>query len=477
MRRLSSLVLLAASALSCPADSVQERAAADGAKLCPQRGLGGDDAAKLTPNATKWVEVEIGAERCEKMKGYLSVPDPLPAGRKCALFFMFHGNGDVGKHRVKNHAQITTERDPVIVIGVQYQALQEDGSGKMGLPTLADGADVIRGSRWLLDKAMSDYPVDPERVFVGGFSWGTAWASGWCAGEWKNDPEKFPFRACFLYGSGGAGSKATMPPIPVIAMCGEEETAVLGTINIVEAVRHYANVVASWGIPVQYHEIPKMGHAVNARCLQITRDIVNDLGGPGAPEYPDPGAMKSDPLPFAAPTDPYVKELLALCEADLWKAARDRMREIETDRKIALKDKKLPLAFAKEMQKFAETEMPRLEKILAQCARDQGAPNPFQVRRMKGLIEAWDAFPWAKKPSYAASVAPFTDDYPPVAREREREKRMRDAWALEAEEGKRPDAKALYEALAARKDEDGGKSPWPRAAAWRLKWWIDGGKK
>ncbi|KAF0244049.1 MAG: hypothetical protein FD180_2861 [Planctomycetota bacterium] len=48
---------------------------------------------------------------------------------------------------------------------------------------------------------------------------------------------------------------------------------------------------------------------------------------------------------------------------------------------------------------------------------------------------------------------------------------MRDAWALE-QSGKRDEAKPLYEALAARESEDGGKSEWPGAATYRLKWWF-----
>lgn len=457
-----------------PANRIRERTKKDAEKLLPQPGLGGDEASKLEPDNATFTEVKIEVEGCEKMTGYVSLPEKIEAGRKVPLFFMFHGNGDVGQHRVRNHAKITTARDPAIVIGVQYQELQADGKGKMGLPTLATPENVIKGSRWLLDKVMKEHPVDPERVFVGGFSWGTAWASGWCAHEWETNPGGFPFRACFLYSSGGAASKTTIAPIVWVSFVGEEETAVLGSINVVESVRHWSNALAAWGIPVLYHEIPKMGHAVNNRCLQITRDLVNDLGGPGSLPYPSAGAPRPDPLPFAPSADPYVGEVTALCAEDRWPEAVARAIEIENDRKIPLKDKRAILAFKKEMEKFAQAELPRLDKLLAEAVKSDAMPNPFHPRRQKWLLEAYAKWPWAQKKSYAENLAKVEGDFPPILREKEREKQMREAMVLETEgKEKRPEAKALYEKLAARASEDGGKSPWPRAAVWRLRWWLD----
>ncbi|MCC6465692.1 MAG: hypothetical protein IT463_10165, partial [Planctomycetes bacterium] len=298
-------------------EEIRKRGAEDAALLLPQRGLGGDDSGKVEPDKTTLKECKIEVEGCEKMTGYVLTPDTLPEGRKVALMFTFHGNGDLGRGRVQNVGRITTARDPVITIGVQYQELTPEGGGTMGMPTLATQDKIIEGSKWLLKKVMAEQPVDPARVFVSGFSWGTSWASGWARKEWMENPDAFPFRAVFLYSSGGAVSRETCPPVPWINFVGSEETAVLGTINVVASVRHYSNTLAAWGIPVQYHEIPKMGHAVNGRCHQITRDVVNDLGGPGRLPY---GTAQEAPeaVTFEASTDALVLELQKLCNEDRW---------------------------------------------------------------------------------------------------------------------------------------------------------------
>jgi hypothetical protein len=479
MRALSAAVLALLALLPAGAEEpgarVRERAAADGAKFFPQLGLGGGDANPIAMGPADFSEMKIEEPGCEKMTGYMSLPKNLDKAKKYALMFVFHGNGDRGKGRVGVLAQITTERDPVIVIGVQYQELQADGTGKMGLPTLAKPDVVINGCRWLLEKTMKEQPVDPGRVFVGGFSWGTAWSSGWAEDWWKENPETFPFRALFLYSSGGAGTKATIPPIPQFCTVGELETEKAGNFEVLPAVRHYTNVLANWGVPVLYHEIPKMGHDVNARCLQITRDAINDMGGPGSLAYPPAGgaaAPQPEPLPVVKNDDKFVKEILALLSADRWPEAVARIAEIEVDRKVPLADKKAVLALRTELQKFAQADLPRLDKLLAEAIKADAAPGPFQLRRQKALLEAYAKWPWAQKKQYAETVAKFTDDYPPVARERDREKAMRDAWALE-QSGKRDEAKPMYVALAAREAEDGGKSDWPRAAKYRLTWWFE----
>lgn len=455
-------------------EAVSARAKADAARLLPQRGLGGSETNDIKPNGTKFSECRIEAEGCEKMKGFLSVPEDLEPGKKYALLFVFHGNGDRGEARTRVLSQVTTRRDPVFVIGVQYQELTEDGKGKMGLPTLAKPDKIIEGCKWLLAKTIKDQPIDTSRVFVGGFSWGTAWTSGWCNKEWRENPDAFPFRAAFLYSSGGQGTKESMPPIPVISTVGENELQAKGNYEVLPAVRHYSNVISAWGVPCQHHEIPGMGHDVNYRCLQITRDVINELGGPGAVPYASGPKAAPEPLPFEASDDPYVKEVTALCADDKWAEALKRIDAIDTDRKVKAKDKKAVKAFEKTLVDFAKKEMPRLDKLIAQEIKEEKMPGEFVLRRQRGLIEAFGAESWAKDRGFAQTLARINDDFPPVAREREREKLMRDALALERENGKRAEAKAVYEKLAARKDEDRGASIWPKAAAYRLQWWLDG---
>ncbi|NUN47868.1 MAG: hypothetical protein HUU15_03460 [Candidatus Brocadiae bacterium] len=475
---LSALLLvlpcLAQEPAAAPGRRIRDRAAVDGKVLFPQRGLGGGDANPVQMGPADFSELAIGEPGCESMTGYMSLPKGLDRSKRYALLFVFHGNGDRGKGRVGVLARVTTERDPVIVIGVQYQELQADGSGKMGLPTLAKPDVILKGCRWLLEKTMKEQPVDPERVFVGGFSWGTAWTSGWATSWWKEDPEGFPFRALFLYSSGGAGSKSTLPPVPTVCMVGELETKEAGNYDVLPSVRHYSNVLAHWGFPVLHHEIPGMGHDVNARCIQITRDVIQDLGGPGSLPYPSPGGIADpgpEPLGFAKNEDRYVQEILALLADDRWPDAIGRIAAIELDRKITLADKRAVLAFRTEMQKFAQAELPRLDRLLSETARAGGIPGRFQLRRQRALLEAYSRWPWAQKKQYAETIAIFDGDYPPTLREAKRRHAMLTAWTLELS-GCRDDAKPLYEELVAAEQEDGGVSPWPAAAKYRLKWWT-----
>ncbi|MCB9893674.1 MAG: hypothetical protein H6839_04420 [Planctomycetes bacterium] len=472
---LSPLALAQDAPEAKPGQKFIDRAARDAAKLLPQTGLGGDDSKKLNSAKHSFETVKIEVEGCEKMEGYISLPENLDKSKKYALMFAFHGNGDVGKGRVKNVAGASTDRDPVITIGVQYQELTEDGKGKMNLPTLATPQKIIEGSRWLLDKVMKDQPVDPERVFVSGFSWGTSWASGWAGQEWRDDRKHFPFRAVFLYSSGGAVTEADCPPCPWICTVGEDETAVLGSINVVAAVRNYCNALASWGKPVLYHEIPGMGHAVNYRCIQITRDVINDLGGPGMVPYPtgDEGT-RPEPLPFEPSDDPYVKEVIELCNADEWQAALARIEAIDDDKSIGSKEKRAVKHFDKDVEKIAKKEVKRVDDLVAEAIKSETMPAAWQIKRLRAIAATWAEESWIKDKGYDERLAKLDGDFPPAIREREREQQMRDAMQLESQKDKRSEARKLYEELAKRENEDDGNSIWPKAAKYRLSWWIDG---
>ncbi|CAG0952622.1 hypothetical protein PLCT2_00285 [Planctomycetaceae bacterium] len=163
-----------------------------------------------------------------------------------------------------------------------------------------------------------------------------------------------------------------------------------------------------------------------------------------------------------------------LCAEDKWAEAVARIDEIDKDRKLKTKDKKAVKAFEKTIVDFAKKEMPRLDKLIAHDIEGEKMPGEFVLRRQRALLAAFGTQSWAKDKGYDTTLAKINDGFPPLAREREREKLMREAFALESTNGKRADAKALYEKLAARKSEDGGQSPWPRAAAYRLQWWLDG---
>lgn len=456
-----------------PGRKIIDRAERDAVKLLPQTGLWGDDDARLTPHKTTFKTVAIEVEGCEKMEGYISLPENLDKDAKYALFFMFHGNGDRGDNRVKNLARITSERDPIITIGVQYQELTPEGKGEMGLPTLASSEKIIEGCRWLLGKVIEDHPVDTERVFVGGFSWGTTWASSWARAEWENAPDSFPFRAVFLYSSGGAVRRENCPPCPWVLFVGENETAVLGRINVVRSVRQFGNTLKSWGVPTMYHEIPGMGHATNNRVKQITRDVINALGGPGVTDYGGDDPFKAEPLPFKKSDDPYVREVVGLCESDDWAGALERVEEIAGDRDIPRKEKRAVRNFDRDIVKVARDVVRDVHGEIESAIDDGKMPNPALIARLRAICETFADETWISNRDYNDTLEFLDTDFPPVARERERAEMMRQAAELEAAEGKRAEARKLYEELAARKDEDDGRSIWPRAAEYRLMWWVD----
>ncbi|MEZ5991194.1 MAG: hypothetical protein R3E76_02445 [Planctomycetota bacterium] len=452
------------------------RAEKDAQKFLPQTGLGGDESGRVAPGKSTFETLKIEVDGCEKMEGYICLPEDLDKDKKYALMFTFHGNGDVGAGRVKNVARISSDRDPVITVGVQYQELTEAGKGQMGLPQLASSDKIFEGSRWLLDKVMKDQPVDPNRVFVSGFSWGTAWASQWACKEWREDPDNFPFRAIFLYSSPGyPREKAECPPVPWFCTVGSTETKVAGSVNVIASVRQFCNRMSAWGMPVLYHEIPGMGHAVNGRCHQITRDAINELGGPGALPYPEDGeTVRAEPLPFDASDDPYVREVIDLCNADDWAGALARIEQIKDDKEIGSKEKREIKHFDKDIEKVAKKEIKRVDDLVQDAVKAGKMPAPYLIKRLRAITETWAEESWVKGKGYDETLAFLETDFAPVKREHEREQMMKDALVLEAQEGKREEAKAKYQALAKRADEDEGRSVWPKAAEYRLSWWIDG---
>lgn len=461
---------------------LHERDAADAKLLMPQAGLGGTT---NTPAGKRqaMIELPIGEPGCEKMTGYIQLPDPMPAaGKKVALIVAFHGNGDVGKARVGVFASAHTDRDPIIACGVQYQQTKEGGGGEFNAPTLASGQKILDGAAWLMKKVMAEYPIDPERVFVGGFSWGTAWASNLALQAWRDSPATFPFRGVFLCGSPAyATSKAQVPPVPWIFTHGSKETDVVGN-NIVQAVRQVANRFLAWGITTGYHEIPGMGHAMNGQVVTIIRETINQLGGPGldtatikpagANASGSPAAPEREPLSFEASDDTYVKEIVGMCNDDEWVAALARIEEIMHDRNIPSRDKREVRYFKRDVERAARAAFPATEAALQAAAEKQVFPSSADEKRLRAIVAAFADATWLKGREHPLEVLDrFGDDFPPRVRERERAAAMTAAWKLEASD--RSAAKAAYKALAERASEDGGTSVWPRAAEYRLGWWLD----
>lgn len=455
-----------------------ERARRDCGLLFPQTGLGGDPEAKMprpTDKEADFLEFKVESEGNNGMVAFKYVLKNPQPGKKYPLMFTFHGNGELGSSNVRNLGPLLLGSDPCYVCGMQYQLLEADGKPKFNNPRNADMPTTSRAARWVLEKMLKDHPIDPDRVFAGGFSMGTSYSSAWALHEWQRNRDEFPLRGLFLFSSPGMVQRDAMPPIPVICTVGSDETAVLGTINVVENVRQYCNLLFAWGLPCQYHEIPGMGHAVNARCICIARDVINLCGGPGL-QWKPPGSQAAmpEPLPFKG-DDAITRELISLCNADDWAGAQKRIEEIWSNKKLKTKERQPAKDFEKEMDKFARSEITRLEKEVDKALKAQEMPRANQAKRLRALVAAYDGASWLKgKDPLAGLRKTESADFPPGMREAERAKMMSDALEYERTEGKRGEARKLYEALAKRKNEDKGASIWPKAAEFRLTWWIKG---
>jgi hypothetical protein len=222
-----------------------------------------------------------------------------------------------------------------------------------------------------------------------------------------------------------------------------------------------------------------MGHAVNGHCLQIARDAINRMGGPGI-HVPDGGKVGSDALdpPPLETDDPRAAEILSMAMAESYAEAVAAIEAARKDTAIPYSSRGKIKKLGDALEKWAKKEIPRLSDLVAKAIKKEKFPDGAVVARLKSLVAAYETESWMKSKDYLKPVREAeSDDYAPAVRERVREKLVRDALAAEfgcgiRDEEKRNAAKALYESAAAKASEDGGVSVWPSAAKYRLSWWV-----
>jgi acetyl esterase/lipase len=422
---MRAIVLLLLVALPATAD-----------ELPPQMACGGGEGSPAPGGGTgKVSEFPVTSEGADGMTAYLYLPDNPPRDRRVPLLFVLHGNGDSGKGRHANLTAVSSKDDPIIVVGIQYQKEATFNAA------LWDGAVTLRAFDWLLEKTLKEQPVDPDHVYLQGFSMGCGYAGSWAYKRWKDDPKTFPFRALFFNGSpAGARSKDDYPPVPFIAMVGEKETAVLGTINVVKSVKTWANQLARAPRQVEYHEIPGMEHAVNGQCHQIIRDTILRLRGPrDLPAWFDGEAARTLRLGRLA------EGFQGLVEAAKSKELDSKARKAASDAR-------------KRLEEWSATEMKRLESLVAEALVKR---KSFEVEEFLRLRELATAFPDAGR-KFSSGIAS-------TEKKQAEELKRRDAYlAARAKEAEDVDvAKTALEALAAVKG-----SRTAQAAAYRLSWWM-----
>jgi predicted esterase len=441
------------------AKHIAERGKLDIALIRPQLSLGGDDDKIVSLKfATETWKPNDEAE--DPIEATWCIPNGYDKTKKYPLLLTFHGDGGTGPNMAKAVSKSSAKEVPLIVAGVSWQ------NGKRSLR--GGGIEGFVGQiNDMLAALKVKYPFDESRMFVSGFSAGVTVAEWLVTHQWENSPDEFQWRAVFFH-SKGFDSRKTYPPIPYIVTVGENEESFHRQLTFVRTV---CNRGRQKGMDLSYHEIPCAGHELPVLVHKIVRDHIAAFVGKGCDLYRRARGDQEPPdaLPFES-EDTYVKELIALCNANDWAGALARAEEIKNDKAIKTKFKKDAKKFPKVMEKAAKKILPDLGERLEKAIEDEVFPQGWVVARLKGMTAAWPNETWVKNRNYGELLSKLETDFEPAKRERQRE-----ALFLEARELEESDfaaAKAKYEELAARKDEDNGKSLWPGAAAYRLKWWI-----
>jgi hypothetical protein len=485
MRLLATLlaVLLCAWALPVlaedsaePGHAVIQRARADAALLLPQIGLGGSDKASLDPDTMVVRDFKIDVEGAEKFKGHVAHPAGLDRSRKYALVFALVGEGIKGAEDAKFAGRLSNARDPLILCTLSF-CVGRESEDFIRVENIADDAVNHRAFAYVLRKVMDEQPVDKDRVFLlgQGFSQSDAWE--WARELWREAPDEFPFRALLFHGFPTGRNVHDMPPVPLILTCDDILMQVTDRAQRLERTpRHFANDWMARGAPCQFHVIPTEFFMASNRWLLIHRDAISSLGGPGPREYFDPDRVvgvitDADKVPFADSADGYVQEIVNLARLEEWERAARRAAEIQADRRINNRDKRMLSNFMREFDRYVKSEAERLNRSLEVSINADVWPHALHHMRMKAFAEAFSDARWFESKPYAANLEKLRT-YGPAKRDAERRERLLEAVRHELD-GNRAEAKRIYQEVAAHRTQDGGVSNWPRAAEYRLSWWSD----
>lgn len=476
----SALVLLLATAVyaqdeeSTPGAKIIERSKADALLLLPQAGSGGSDKVPLEHDEQKQTEFAIDVEGCEKLKGHVSVPVGLDKSGKYGMVLALNGSGYEGVEDLQSAARLSSGRDPLIVVGLTYASIREVEDGFSVIEPLVENDKLMEALTWLVKKAIADNPVDPDRVFLYGDSGA---AADLALKLWEDNPDSFPFRACMYDGPMFGFKPEKAPPVPTVFLVTDWDLEIFAESDFKDAdPAIIANKLMARGVPCEYHT-----YKVNffagppERPIQIHRAAINRLGGPGAEEYPPEegrylGAqVDADKVPFEEGSDPRINEIVLLAKNEQWKQAWKRGNAILDDKSIKNKDKRDVKSFMKDFEKYCKDELERLNKSIQSSIEHDFWPNTWHHERMKAMREAFKEESWFQKKDYATTLETLKT-YGPAKRDEARRVRMLEAVKLELD-GKRDEAKKIYNELVKQKTDDGGVSLWPHAAAYRLEWW------
>ena len=192
----------------------------------------------------------------------IHVPKDLPPDTKIPLVLFLHGAGERGDNNIRqlHHgipsllAYIKKNHIPAILlapqcpVGMQWVAVPWGGDAH----TMPDSpTPALQAVQKLLAQTMTEFPVDPSRVYLTGISMGGF-------GTWdflQRNPELFA-AALPICGGGDTAQAAKLTSIPIWTFHGGKDTTVKTqrSRDMVEAVK------TAGGTLIQYTEYPEVAH-------------------------------------------------------------------------------------------------------------------------------------------------------------------------------------------------------------------------
>lgn len=190
------------------------------------------------------------------------VPPDLKPGEKVPLVLFFHGAGERGDNNIRqlHHAipglfsYVRKNNIPAIILAPQCPA----GMQWVNVPWGGDSHTMpkepsvpMQAAQKLLQQTMTDYPVDPDRIYVAGISMGGF-------GTWdiiQREPGLFA-AALPVCGGGDTAEAAKLVNLPIQTFHGELDKTVKTqrSRDMTEAIKK------AGGTKIQYTEYPGVAH-------------------------------------------------------------------------------------------------------------------------------------------------------------------------------------------------------------------------
>lgn len=199
------------------------------------------------------VRYEILQDRVQKTASPLldvDLPEGYSGQKPYPLFIALHGGGETVKEFKGNWKSPLLSNEFIVAYPQSSRVVSMDGYSWMGEPP--DQHEITQ----VYQEILQEYPVDPDRVIIGGFSSGGHFALTLLLEEVL----LFPFR----------GFVVLCPPVPDVVPIDAVERIVdhghRGVLlttemdNRLKAQEKFAMVLESGGVPIRFEVFPDIGH-------------------------------------------------------------------------------------------------------------------------------------------------------------------------------------------------------------------------